>query len=31
VVAWVLLAAFGFPAVLLLLHLAEGFVAALLR
>jgi len=31
VVAWVLLAAFGFPAVLLLLHLAEGLVAAPLR
>lgn len=29
-VAWVLLAAFGLPALLLLLHLAEGLVAALL-
>ena len=29
-VAWILLAAFGLPALLLLLHLAEGLVGALI-
>lgn len=29
-VAWVLLAAFGLPALLLMLHLAEGLVGALM-
>ena len=30
IVAWVLLAAFGLPALLLMLHLAEGLVGLLL-